>query len=141
MLDLPVAAMPEPDRLRQVAARTAAQRGGSRALASRFVMHSVAGLMPPVVHRRFARTVYGGRFFHAIVSNLPGPRVALTMAGAPSRQAYPILPLAPGAPLTIGALGWHEQLCVGIAAATALADDLAELADAIQAAFTALADG
>ena len=139
MLDLPVAAMPEPDRLRLVAARTAARRKGSRALASRFVMHTVAGLMPPAVHRWFARTVYGGRFFHAIVSNLPGPRAALTMAGGPSRQAYPVLPLAPDAPLAIGALGWHEQLCVGITAAAALTDDLAELADAIQGAFTALA--
>jgi len=138
MLDLPIAAMPEPDRLRLVAARTAALRSGSRAQASRFVMHTVAGLMPPPIHRWFARSVYGGRFFHAIVSNLPGPRVALTMAGGPSRQAYPILPLAPDAPLTIGALGWHEQLCVGIAAAASLLDDSAELADAIRVAFDEL---
>lgn len=138
MLDLPIAAMPELDRLRLVAALTAARRGGSRALASRFVMHTIAGLMPPAIHRWFARAVYGGRFFQAIVSNLLGPRVALTMAGGPSRQAYPILPLAPDAPLAIGALGWHQQLCVGIAAAAALLDDpdgLDGLADAIRVAF------
>jgi diacylglycerol O-acyltransferase len=138
MIDLPIAAMPEPDRLRLVAARTAALRGGSRALASRFVMHTIAGLMPPAVHRWFARAVYGGRFFHAIVSNLPGPRVALTMAGGPSPQAYPVLPLAPDAPLAIGALGWHEQLCVGIAAAASLLDDPDDLADAIRVAFDQL---
>ncbi|HEY3036782.1 MAG TPA: WS/DGAT domain-containing protein, partial [Streptosporangiaceae bacterium] len=138
MLDLPIAAMPEPDRLRLVAARSAALRTGSRALASRFVMHTVAGLMPPAVHRWFAGSVYGGRFFHAIVSNLPGPRVALMMAGGPSRQAYPILPLAPDAPLAIGALGWHEQLCVGIAAAASLLDDLDALGDAIRLAFDEL---
>ncbi len=135
MLDLPIAAMPEPDRLRLVAARSAALRSGSRALASRFVMHTVAGLMPPPMHRWFARAVYGGRFFQAIVSNLPGPRAALTMAGGPSRQAYPILPLAPDAPLAIGALGWHEQLCVGIAAAASLTDDPDDLAGAIRVAF------
>ena len=141
MLDLPIVAMPEPDRLRLVAARSAALRSGSRALASRFVMHTVAGLMPPAVHRWFARAVYGGRYFQVIVSNLPGPRVALTMAGGPSRQAYPILPLAPDAPLAIGALGWHDQLCVGVVAAASLLgdpDDLDRLADAIRAAFDEL---
>jgi hypothetical protein len=60
------------------------------------------------------------------------------MAGGPSRQAYPILPLAPDAPLAIGALGWHEQLCVGIAAAASLLDDLDALGDAIRLAFDEL---
>jgi hypothetical protein len=138
MMDAPLDARPEDRRLADIARRSRRLRTGTRALASRFVMQSVGDLLPRPVHAWFARTVYGGRFFHAIVSNMPGPEVQLTLAGAPLRQVYPLLPLAPTAPLAAGALGWNGWLCVGIALDPALVPDAGTLTAAIEAVFDEL---
>jgi hypothetical protein len=116
-----------------VAAGSRRLRTGTRALASQFVMGRLAGVLPAPAHAWFARTVYGARFFQAIVSNMPGPPVQLSLAGAPVLAVYPILPLAPGAPLAVGALGWHGALCLGIATDPALVDDADLLAASIGA--------
>jgi len=96
-------------------------------------MRTLGQLLPPPVHAWFARTVYGARFFQAIVSNMPGPNHPMTMAGAQMAAVYPILPLAPGAPLAVGALGWDGTLFVGISADPALLDDADALGEAIRA--------
>jgi hypothetical protein len=137
-MDVPLGPLSEPERLAGIAGSSRRLRTGTRALASRFVMQSVGEILPWPVHRWFARTVYGGRFFHVIVSNMPGPDVQLTLAGAPLRQVYPLLPLADGAPLAAGALGWNGLLCVGIATDPALVDDPAELTTAIETVFAEL---
>jgi hypothetical protein len=133
MIDLPLGPMPEVERLAKVVASSRRLRTGTRAAASRLVMGRLAGMLPVPVHAWFARTVYGARFFQAIVSNVPGPPVALSLAGAPVRAVYPILPLAPGAPLAVGALGWHGSLCLGIATDPALVEDAGLLAASIGA--------
>lgn len=48
----------------------------------------------------------------AIVSNMPGPSVAMRMGGAPIRDVYPMLPLAERVPLGVGTLGWNGQFCI-----------------------------
>jgi hypothetical protein len=138
MVDLPLDGGDELRRLRTIAGRTGRLRTPTRALASRFVMQAVGELMPVPVHRWFARTVYGGRFFHAIVSNMPGPEAQLHMAGVPIVGSFPVLPLAPGAPLAVGALGWHGQLCVGIATDPAVIPDAEAFAAALRDAFEQL---
>jgi hypothetical protein len=141
MVDLPLAAGSERERLAEVAARTGRLRGGTRALASRFVMQSIGELMPPPLHRWFACTVYGRRFFAAVVSNMPGPDAQLALAGARLEWAGPLLPLAPGTPLAVGALGWHGRLVVGIAADPLLVPDARALGAAVVAVLGELAGG
>jgi hypothetical protein len=138
MIDLPVRAMPEPERLREIATQSRRLRTGSRALASRFVMATVAGWMPAPMHAWFARTVYGPAYFHAIVSNMPGPAVPLTLAKATVVGAYPLLPLAPGTALTIGTLGWNGSLCLALTAGDWLEPHARSLSDGIQASLKAL---
>jgi diacylglycerol O-acyltransferase len=138
MIDLPLDGMTEHERLAQVARQTVRLRSGSRALASRFVMQDVGGLMPPLVHRWFARTVYGQRFFHGVVSNMPGPDAQLYVTGARIVWAGPLLPLAPGTPLAIGALGWNGSLCVGISTDPLLVPDAGPLGEGIAAALAEL---
>ncbi|BCB91751.1 bifunctional phosphatase PAP2/O-acyltransferase family protein [Phytohabitans suffuscus] len=133
MMDLPLGPMPEAERLAGVAARSRRLRTGTRALASRFVMGRLAAALPAPAHAWFARTVYGARFFQAIVSNMPGPPIQLSLAGAPVLAVYPILPLAPGAPLCVGALGWHGSLCLGVSADPSLVEDADRLAASIGA--------
>ena len=125
-MDLPIGPLSEAERLAEVVRVRRRRNAKTRVLASRFVMGTVGGLMPPPLHAWFARTVYGGRFFQGIVSNMPGPRIQLRLAGPPLLGAYPILPLAPGAPFAAGALGWNGVLCVALATDPLLVDDADE---------------
>jgi hypothetical protein len=86
-------------------------------------------LLPEPCAAWFARTVYGGRFLHLVVSNLPGSPEQLTMLGRPTAGVYPILPLAPGTPLALGALSWAGELGIGVATDPTMLDahDVAEV--------------
>jgi hypothetical protein len=132
MLDVQLGPMSHRQRLADVAARSGRLYTGTRALASRFVISTACAVLPPPVHAWFARTVYGNRFFQAVVSNMPGPTGSHAMAGAPVTQVYPILPLAPGAPIAVGALGWGGLLCLGICVDPTLIEDADLLAQAIR---------
>ncbi|HEY3528038.1 MAG TPA: phosphatase PAP2 family protein [Nocardioides sp.] len=127
------------DVLADVLRRSRRLRRPTRALASRFVMATGLRLLPEPAAEWFARTVYGARFLHLVVSNLPGPAEELTMLGRPTVGTYPILPLAPGTPLAMGALTWGGAFGIGLATdpvmldaqavVDALRDRLADLAD------------
>ncbi|MFL6164439.1 MAG: phosphatase PAP2 family protein [Jatrophihabitantaceae bacterium] len=114
-LDVPLAAMPPLDRLRAVHRAAEPRRRSARPLGAAAVVR-LLGLLPPPLHRLAARGVYRGRHFTAIVSNMPGPSVPLSLAGAPIQDVYPILPLAERVPLAVGSLGWAGQFCVSVTA-------------------------
>lgn len=108
--------------LGEVVARGKRLRRPTRALASRFVMAAGLRLLPEPAAAWFARTVYGARFLHLVVSNLPGPTAELSMLGHDSAGVYPILPLAPATPLALGALSWGTGLGLGLATDPAMLD-------------------
>ena len=115
----------------EVCRLSSALRTPTRALASRWVMSSALRAVPHSGRRWFARTVYGRKYFQAIVSNMPGPDQAFTLSGCPLVRVHPILPPAPGIPLTIGALSWAGSL--GITVVTdADVLDARRFADALQ---------
>ena len=138
MTDLPLGPLAEEQRLIEIARRSRSLYTGTRMLASNFVMRRIGGVLPVPVHAWFARTVYGGRFFQAIVSNMPGPGGRLSLAGGALVGVYPILPLAPRAPLAVGALGWDGVLSVGVAADPTLAPDVHALGRAMAEVFAEL---
>ncbi len=135
MMDLPLGPGTEPERLARTIENAARLRSGIRILASRFVMGAVGQALPPPVHAWFARAVYGGRFFQAIVSNVPGAAQDLTLAGAPLVAAHPILPVAPGTSLVVGALGWNGELCLGVTTDPSVLPAADSLAAAVRAAY------
>jgi PAP2 superfamily protein/wax ester synthase-like acyl-CoA acyltransferase family protein/uncharacterized protein DUF1298 len=141
MVDLPLGARDERERLAEVVGRTARLRSGSRVLASRFVMQDIGELMPQPLHRWFSRMVYGRRFFAAIVSNMPGPETQLNVRGARIEWAGPLLPLAPGTPLAIGALSWNGALLLGITGDPLLVPDARALGARIAAVLDELGAG
>jgi hypothetical protein len=114
MIDLPLEPMAPSRRVALIRERTARLRTPTRALGSRFVMSRVLGILPEPAVAWFARTVYGRRFFQAIVSNVPGPVDRVALAGSAVTGVLPVLPLAPGAPLTVGTLGWPGVVGVGM---------------------------
>jgi hypothetical protein len=131
----------EPARLAEIARRSGRLYTGTRTLAGNFAMRAAGALLPVPAHAWFARTVYGGFMFQAIVSNMPGPDVPLSLAGTPLAGVYPILPLAPRAPIAVGALGWDGVLSVGVATDPALIEDASVLAAAMTAVFEELRAG
>lgn len=122
MIDVPLGPMPTVDRLARIHASSDRLRTPTRALASRFVMARALGAAPEPAAAWFARNVYGRKFFHVVISNMPGPDAPLTFAGAPLTEVYPILPLAPDVPLVVGALSWNGALGVGLSADPAVLD-------------------
>ena len=136
MVDLPVAPGAESERLTEIASRTGRLASPSRAMASRFVMLATGAVFPAGLHAWFSRTVYGHRYFSAIVSDMPGPPTQLYLLGARLQAAYPLLPLAPRAPIAVGGLSWNGVLCVGISTDPAVvpADDLAAAMSEVLAA-------
>jgi hypothetical protein len=140
MVDLPTDVDDPTPLLREVSSRTGPLHTPTRALASRFVMARVLELLPEPCLRWFARTVYGPRFLQAIVSNMPGPTEHLTLTGVAIDGVVPIIPLAPGTPLAVGALSWGGRLGVGLATSGA-ALDARDLTDAMAVVLDELAGG
>jgi diacylglycerol O-acyltransferase / wax synthase len=122
MIDVPLSDGDPAGLLAAVAARSARLHSGTRSLAARFVMATGLRLLPEPAAGWFAATVYGGRFFHAIVSNMAGPDRPLTLADAAVARVFPILPPAPGVPLVVGALSWDGRLGLGVSADPELLD-------------------
>jgi hypothetical protein len=129
--DVPLGEMAEAHRLAETAKHSGRLRTGTRALASHAVIRLTGRMLPPVVHGWFARTVYGKRYFHAIVSNMPGPDSPLTLTGAPMVKVFPILPLAPGAPIVVGALGWEGVVHIAVVTDPGLIEDVGAFSSAI----------
>jgi diacylglycerol O-acyltransferase / wax synthase len=140
MVDLPIGKMSETDRLAEIAKRSRVLRSGTRAQAAWFVMWQAGRLMPVPLHARFARMSYSGRFLQGTVSSLPGPDRQLSLAGAPLTAVYPIVPLAPGAPLAIAGLGVVRDLCFGLSVDPGLTDDADALMDAVHDVIDELRD-
>ncbi|MCQ0012145.1 WS/DGAT domain-containing protein [Actinomadura madurae] len=137
-LDVPVAPMPVRDRLAAVHEAAERRRRSGRAVASTAAMR-LMGALPPPLHARAARGTYRGRFFGGIVSNMPGPPLPMSLAGAPLGDVHPILPLADGVPFAVGALSWNGSLHVSVTAEPRVLPEAARFPDALLRAFERLA--
>ncbi|HEU5160586.1 MAG TPA: wax ester/triacylglycerol synthase domain-containing protein [Streptosporangiaceae bacterium] len=114
-LDVPVGPLSARDRLMAVHRSAEHRRRSGRAFASTAVLRGM-GLFPVPMQAWAARGTYRARFFGAIVSNMPGPSVEMSFAGVPLREVYPLLPLADGVPLGVGALSWSGRLYISVTA-------------------------
>jgi diacylglycerol O-acyltransferase / wax synthase len=107
----------EPDpvrRLSRVAADRAQGSTSDRAAGARFVMERVGGGLPAPLHGLAVRGAYRGRFFHGIVSVMPGPRRTEWLGPAEMTAVYPVLPLAERVGLALGGLVWGDALHLGL---------------------------
>ena len=92
-------------------------------------------LLPPPAQRRAAAAVYQRRWFNLLVSVFPGDRRSHRLLGTRVAEAYPVLPLADGVGLAIGAMTWGRSLAVGILADAGLVPDVDKLATEVTDAF------
>ncbi|SFT01976.1 wax ester/triacylglycerol synthase domain-containing protein [Saccharopolyspora flava] len=136
-VDLPVGPMPLVWRIRAVAdALTAPDHSGQPAAAGAVL--SGLGLLPAPLHAWIVRRIYGRRFFNAVVSVMPGRRRAEHINGSRLSRVLPVLSLADGVGVAIGAIGWGEEFGVGVTTDPGLAPDADVLAGHLRDAFDEL---
>ncbi|GAA0535924.1 hypothetical protein GCM10011581_24500 [Saccharopolyspora subtropica] len=139
-IDLPVGPMPPARRIEEVADRLAApDRTGQPAAASAVL--AALGLLPAPLHAWVVRRIYQRRFFNAVVSVLPGRRSPAHFGGGRIAGVLPVLSLADGVGVAVGAISWGERIGFGITTDTGLAPDAAVLAGHLRDAFTELRGG
>jgi WS/DGAT/MGAT family acyltransferase len=129
---------PDPHRaLALVAARTAAAKAGGDAGALDALARA-ADALPGAGRRLVARGAARALPFTLVVSNVPGPPMALSLLGRALRAVYPMVPLLHGHALTVGAVSYDGRLHVGVAADAEVVPDAIDLARDVEAALDAL---
>jgi diacylglycerol O-acyltransferase / wax synthase len=136
LLDLPVGPMPLAERVTAVRAVRQARLRRGDADASAFVLRAM-NVLPSPLQRAIARTSFTSRRFSLIVSVFPGIRQPRQLLGAEVTEVFPVLALADGVGLALGAMTWGRSLSIGIMANPALIPDAALVAAGIRAAFGA----
>lgn len=120
------------DRTREAKAELAGGGGGVAALMQ------AADLLPAQAAGAAARLAYRAAAFNAIVSNVPGPDVELSLLGRPLRSVHPAVPVAPGHALSIGAISYLGSLHVGLFADAGALPDLPSIAHDLERALDVL---
>jgi WS/DGAT C-terminal domain/Wax ester synthase-like Acyl-CoA acyltransferase domain len=113
LLDLPVFPMEFEDRVAAVRQNHSRclRRGDAEAAA--FVLRTMNAL-PAWLQRQCTRAVYSGQLLGVIVSVFPGVRRKCRLFGAPVEHMYPVLALADGTDMAIGAMTWGASISVGL---------------------------
>ncbi len=97
-----------------------------------------ADLLPTRAAGAAARLAYRAASFNAVVSNVPGPEIELSLLGRPLRSVHPAVPVAPGHAISIGALSYLGSLHVGLVADADALPDVATIGHDIERALDTL---
>lgn len=134
-LRLPVA---EPDpvaRVRAVHERMRPVKASYEAAAT-FAILSILGALPAWAHMLAVRIL--GSKSTAIVTNVPGPRQQVFLAGSPLDGVVFWVPQAGSVSLGVSIFSYSDTVTVGVAADSGLVADPRVLADAVEAELTEL---
>jgi diacylglycerol O-acyltransferase len=95
---------------------------------------------PRQVQKAAAHALASPRVSNLVVSNIPGPRIPMYMAGCRLHDAYPVVPLSARHALSVGMTTIGDHACFGLFAdpetlpdSDALADDLYAALDELRA--------
>ncbi|WP_137991969.1 wax ester/triacylglycerol synthase family O-acyltransferase [Streptomyces vilmorinianum] len=93
----------------------------------------LADQLPPLAHRFGAPLASGAArlLFDVLVTNVPLPRSALSLGGAPLRALFPMAPLARGQSLAVAMSPYGGQVHIGLVADGKAVPDLDALAAAL----------
>ncbi len=136
-LDLPVAEMELPERIKRTAEALRAEEESGAPAAARLVVRAMGGLPAPL-HRVLAGNFNSGNWFNMIASILPGARGVLKVRGSLIGSVYPILPLAKGTAFAAGFMLWAKEVTVCIATDPDGVETAERLCARIEAEYAAL---
>jgi diacylglycerol O-acyltransferase / wax synthase len=128
-------------RLHQVAYDTQAHKDSGRAVGARSLA-DIAGFAPTTLHALGVRTSTEvvRKQHDLVITNVPGPQVALYAAGAQLVSSYPFLPLSAGHLLAIGVTSYDGEIFVGLTSDRDAISDLDVLAQCLLDALDELLD-
>lgn len=75
---------------------------------------ALADFAPPTLMTQAARLQSRQRYFNLVVTNVPGPQLALYMQGRRLERFYPVVPLARGQALGIAIMSYDGKLGFGL---------------------------
>jgi hypothetical protein len=125
------------ERVAAVSAAMRRQLRSGQPQAARWVVNAL-GVLPGGPHGIAARLVYRSTWFSGIVTVIPGLRGAVHIAGHPVAAVYPVLPLAAGVNLSVGAAPRADVVSVCVTAGPALAGHADALAENVRKALLSL---
>jgi diacylglycerol O-acyltransferase / wax synthase len=134
-LDLPISSATPAARLEEVRASTARVKGRPDALATLAAL-AVLGTVPPRVEAPLLR--FFARKASVVVTNVPGPREPLVLAGEPVESAMFWVPHPSTLGLGVSVLSYAGELRVGVRADEAVLDSPADLVARFEAELAAL---
>ena len=130
-LDLPLNEHDPVVRLRAVHAATRARKSARDAEHREELLHELAGVSAPL-ERFVTRLESSPRRFALSVSNVPGPRAAVSVLGAPVEHLHSIAEIGERHALRVSAVSLAGQLCFGFCVDPALVDQLQLMALAVE---------
>lgn len=133
-LDLPIGPLSLAERVTAVRGQLGAHQRRGEPEAAALVLRALNWLPPPL-QRRAAGQLYRHLWFSLLVSVFPGQRRGHRLLGARVAEVYPVLALADGVGLAIGAMTWETSLSIGILADAGLVPDAGRLAAELAGAF------
>jgi diacylglycerol O-acyltransferase / wax synthase len=101
----------------------------------------LAGFASPTIMSQAARLQQRQRFFHLVVTNVPGPQQPLYLLGRRLRALYPVVPLAGRQALGVAVMSYDGRLGFGLLGDYDALADLDTLADFLRTSIDALAAG
>jgi len=100
---------------------------------------ALADFAPPTLMSQAARLQARQRYFNVVVTNIPGPHLALYLLGRRLERFYPVVPLARRQALGIAILSYDGRLGYGLLADYDALPDLESIATHLRAAIEDLA--
>jgi len=136
-VDLPVGPGTTTERVLAVSAAMRRQFASGQPQAARWVVQGL-GALPPGLQRAGARLVYRSTWFSGMVTVIPGLRGSVELGGCPVGVVYPVLPLAAGVNLSVGAIPRADVVSVCLTTGPALAACADALAEGMRGALQEL---
>jgi diacylglycerol O-acyltransferase / wax synthase len=131
-VSLPIAESDPHERLRQIHAATL-ERKEKHDAAELDELTRELGRLSPRMERLAERLERDPRRFALNVSNVPGPRLPMTILGTPVSSLHSLAEIGERHALRVAAVSYADTICLGLCADPEIVHDLGDLAKAIEA--------
>ena len=113
MAPLPVWCEDPVERLHLTTASMGDLKSSGQAVGAQ-LLTQMTDFAPPTIAAQAARLTPRQRFFNLVVTNVPGPQIALYMLGREMEAIFPMVPLAQRQALCVGIMSYNGQINFGL---------------------------